>query len=156
MQTGATFDTTRQYRYTLWRAWDPGRPRVGFIMLNPSQADATNDDPTLRRCLGFARSWGYGALEVVNLFAYRTANPKHLQQVADPIGRDNDRILQTWGDRVDCIILAWGNGGTLYHRHQIVLDFLPDTKLHCLGLTKQGQPRHPLYLRANLHPIPLI
>ncbi|TMF61888.1 MAG: DUF1643 domain-containing protein, partial [Chloroflexi bacterium] len=68
---GATFSADRRYRYRLWRRWDGARPVVAFVMLNPSTADARRDDPTIRRCIGFAKSWGFGGVEVVNLFAYR-------------------------------------------------------------------------------------
>lgn len=150
MQKGATFDSTGQYRYNLWREWDAQAPRVGFVMLNPNRADAVIDDPTIRRCLGFAKAWGYGKLEVVNLFAYRTAHPKELHQVADPIGAENDLYLTSLSDRVERIVLAWGNWGTLGDRAQIVLQFLPPyPHLYCFGLTKTGQPRHPLYLRKD-------
>ena len=86
MHTGAEFDATGCYRYLLWRSWDGQAPRVGFVMLNPSRADAAVNDPTIRRCLGFARTWGFGAMDVVNLFAYCTAQPAVLRQVNDPIG----------------------------------------------------------------------
>ncbi len=151
---GAWIDATGCYRYRLWRHWDGQRPTVGFVLLNPSRADATQNDPTIRRCLGFARSWGYGGLEVTNLFAYRAVQPHLLRQVADPVGAENDRVLQTLGDRVDRIILAWGNGGSLYHRDRTVLSLLPMDRVDCLGLTRSGYPRHPLYLRAHSLPHP--
>ncbi|MDX2229356.1 MAG: DUF1643 domain-containing protein [Leptolyngbyaceae cyanobacterium bins.349] len=153
MNTGATFDSTGQYRYSLWRHWDDAAPRIGFVMLNPSRADATLNDPTIRRCLSFARSWGYGSLEVVNLFAYRTAQPQQLRHVADPVGTDNDRTLQTLSQRVDRIILAWGNWGRLQDRDRAVLTVLKSHSLHCLGRTKLGHPCHPLYLKGTLQPI---
>ncbi len=150
VKTGAIFDLTEQYRYVLWREWDSTMLRVGFVMLNPSQADAIADDPTIRRCIGFARAWGYGALEVVNLFAYRTAFPKFLRQVSDPVGSDNDLHLEQFARRVDRIVLAWGNWGSLYGRDRAVLEQLMACKsLYCFGLTKNQQPRHPLYLKRN-------
>ena len=91
-RTGADFDPTGVYRYSLWREWDARAPAVAFVMLNPSTADAGKDDPTIRRCASFARSWGYGSLEVVNLFAYRASEPKRLRQTPDPIGPANDRL----------------------------------------------------------------
>lgn len=151
---GAWIDPTGCYRYRLWRHWDGQRPTLGFVLLNPSRADATQNDPTLRRCLGFARSWGYGGVEVTNLFAYRAVQPQILRQVTDPVGSDNDRVLQTLGDRVDRIILAWGNGGSLYQRDRAVLRFFPMDKVDCLGLTRSGYPRHPLYLRTDTRPVP--
>jgi len=156
MKTGAMFDATEQYRYSLWREWNPTLPKVGFVMLNPNRADATQDDPTIRRCLGFARSWDYGSLEVVNLFAYRTAHPQNLQPVVDPVGKMNDRILKTLAERVDHIVIAWGNWGTWQQRNQIVLELFREQSLYCFGLTKRGQPYHPLYLRSTLKPIEFI
>ena len=151
MQTGAEFDSTGCYRYLLWRSWDEQAGRVGFVMLNPSRANAIVNDPTLRRCLGFARSWGYGALEVVNLFAYCTAQPAALRQVSDPIGQENDRYLRALGQRVDHIVFAWGNGGALQSRDRAVMALLGEHNLiYCLGTTKLGQPKHPLYLRCDV------
>jgi len=151
----AIFDSTRQYRYSLWREWNSVAPRVGFVMLNPSQADETVNDPTIRRCLGFARSWGYGSVEIVNLFAYRTPHPKQLRQVSDPIGQENDRTLVTFAQRVDRIILAWGNWGRLHGRDQVVRHLLRSADLYCLGMTRQAQPIHPLYLKSDRQPIPI-
>lgn len=154
MQTGATFDPTGCYRYLLWRSWEAQGLRIGFVMLNPSQADAVVNDPTIRRCIGFARSWGYGALEVMNLFAYRTAHPMELRHVADPVGAKNDRYLSGLGQRVDQIILAWGNGGRLHGRDRDAISLLGARTVYCLGITKLGQPRHPLYIRREVLPFP--
>ncbi len=93
MTKGAAFDSTGTYRYALWREWDASAPRLGFVLLNPSTADAENDDPTLRRCMGFARAWGYGSLQIVNLFAYRATVPDALRWVADAVGPENDRHI---------------------------------------------------------------
>src|SRR4028119_2392792 len=87
---GAIFDPTRTYRYALWRTWDAARPPVAFVLLNPSTADARRDDPTIRRCANFARTWGFGGLEVVNLFAFRATHPTDLKCAADPVGPQND------------------------------------------------------------------
>lgn len=153
MNTGAIFDSTGVYRYSLWRGWDDRAARIGVVLLNPSRADAVVDDPTIRRCIGFARTWGYGSLEVMNLFAYRSSSPQELTQVADPVGADNDGYLADLAHRVDCILLAWGNWGRLGDRDRIVLQLLGDRKpLYCLGCTKSGQPRHPLYLPKTTLP----
>lgn len=155
MQKGATFDTTGQYRYMLWREWDLQAPGIGFVMLNPNRADAVIDDPTIRRCVGFAKAWGYGRLEVMNLFAYRTAQPQELRQVSDPIGVENDAYLISLSDRVERIVFAWGNWGTLGDRAKTVLQLLAHSPhLYCFGLTKTGQPKHPLYLRKDTHCCP--
>lgn len=157
MRTGAVFDATGTYRYLLWREWEPAAPRVGFVMLNPNRADAEVDDPTIRRCIGFARSWQFGGIDVVNLFAYRAATPATLRKVPDPVGQENDRHLAELCDRVTCIVLAWGNWGTLGDRHQAVLKRLENRdSIYCLGTTKVGQPRHPLYLRRDAALLPFL
>ncbi len=145
-ERGAVFDATGQYRYHLWRAWDDGRPRVAFVLLNPARADATSGDPTLRRCLGFARAWGYGRLDVVNLFAYRTPFPAVLRRAPDPVGRDNDAVLVEITRQADLVVVGWGNGGRWLGRDLAVRRLLGRREVACLGLTRLGQPRHPLYL----------
>lgn len=94
MKKGAVIDKTGLYRYSLWREWDIDKSKIVFIMLNPSKADASIDDPTLRRCISFAKFWDYGSLIVVNLFAFRTASPLELKKVDNPIGKQNDRHLK--------------------------------------------------------------
>jgi hypothetical protein len=132
-RSGATFAARKTYRYRLWRTWGDG-PRLGWIMLNPSQADEQVDDPTLRRCVGFARGWGFGGLEVVNLFAYRASRPGLLRLVADPIGPQNDRYLRGLADRVAAIVCAWGNGGAWGERDRVVRGLLGEySQLYCLG-----------------------
>jgi hypothetical protein len=155
MEKSAEFDVTGQYRYCLGREWDSRGPRVGFVMLNPSRADAFVDDPTIRRCIGFARSWGYGSLEVVNLFAYRATKPTDLFEAMDPVGVENDRYLKTLASRVERVVLAWGNWGRIQGRSQIALAlFLGTPNLYCFGWTKLGEPCHPLYLKSTAILIP--
>jgi len=153
MKMGAIFDSTKNYRYALWREWESDAPRVGFIMLNPSRADDRVDDPTIRRCKRFAHFWGYGSLEVMNLFAYRTPDPRNLRSVSDPIGPENDFHLLSLKQQVQTIVLAWGNWGTLYDRNQTVLELLVDHPVYCLGTTKLGNVRHPLYIKGNEIPV---
>lgn len=144
------------YRYWLRRTWNEDKPVVCFIMLNPSTADAHVDDATIRRCVGFAKSWGYGALSVVNLFAYRATDPKELSKAADPIGPENDVCIEatTLNRRVVC---AWGCGGELKGRAKEVLESLRrrEIDVRCLGTTKDGHPRHPLYVKGNITAGPL-
>ncbi len=124
-----------------------------FIMLNPSRADAELNDPTIRRCIGFAQAWGYGALEVVNLFAYRATRPQELRQAADPVGESCDRILLESARSAQMILLAWGNHGQYQNRGKVVIKLLAEFEtLHSLGLTKRGEPRHPLYLKRDTQP----
>jgi hypothetical protein len=131
-------------------------------MLNSNRADEVSNDPTIRRCIEFAKSWGYGGLEVANLFSCRAKTPGLLKQVNDPIGQENDRSIIDLAKRMETIVLAWGNWGTLGGRNPLrvtrrdraVLQLLnshPD--FYCLGITKLGQPRHPLYLKKDTLPI---
>jgi len=123
-----------------------------FIGLNPSTADETTDDPTIRRCVGFARAWGYDALCMVNLFAYRATNPADMEKDVEPIGTYNDYTLKKLASGAGIVIAAWGAHGTHLGRDAQVRALLPT--LHYLRLTKDGHPGHPLYLPSNLRPIP--
>ena len=148
MQGGALI--TGDYRYRLWREWNSNSKTVSFIMLNPSRADAQINDPTITRCINFAQSWGYGRLEVVNLFAYRTSKPSLLKQAAEPIGEDNDRYILESVEGSERVILAWGNHGRWRKQDLYVLQLLKTYKhLYSLGITKKGCPRHPLYLHKT-------
>jgi len=137
-----------QYRYSLTRMFFTGRDQVLFVMLNPSTADAETNDPTIRRCIGFARRWGFQELAVANLFAWRATEPRELRQVIDPVGPENDRYLMMMSRCADAVIAAWGARGSYRNRAEEVLDLLEGPVEH-LGLTKQGYPKHPLYLRAD-------
>ena len=153
MRRTARFDPTRTYRYSLRRAWEPRAGRALFVMLNPSTADERREDPTIRRCIGFAKRAGLGSLEVVNLFAYRTPYPRVLTQAGDPVGPQNDRTLRAAVRRADRIVVAWGNGAPdRASREQLAVrvaafrTLVGGAAVDCLGLTRQGQPRHPLRL----------
>ena len=150
----ALFDPTGAYRYSLRREWDSSLPTVGFVMLNPSTADAERDDATIRRCIGYAQRWGYGSLEAVNLFAYRSTDPRQLRLVEDPVGPENDRHLLALRGRCSLLVAAWGNWGNLLRRGEGVLELLSSHPLHCLGTTRAGHPLHPLHQRGNLVPLP--
>jgi hypothetical protein len=144
MECGAEISGCGLYRYALWRIWEPTRPRALFIGLNPSTADASADDPTLRRCMAFARGWGFGGVALANLFAFRSTSPRVLRQVADPVGPLNDEWLHRLRSEVDRAIAAWGNHGRLLGRAAEVAGWLPG--LECLGRTVRGAPKHPLYV----------
>lgn len=133
------------YRYTLYREWGDG-PMAMFVGLNPSTADAELDDPTIRRCVGFAHRFGCDSLGMLNLFAYRATNPRELTKVGDPVGPDNDRWLRDFGITAQIRIAAWG-AFPVGKRAVEVLEMLP--QVLCLGKTKSGAPRHPLYLRKD-------
>jgi hypothetical protein len=139
------------YRYALTRSWDASKPQVLIVGLNPSIADAEIDDPTLKRCITFAKAWGCGGLLLGNLFAYRATNPRVLRQVSDPVGPENDVWLGRLRAQADLVVAAWGNHGNLYERAKGVAAALGP--LDCLGVTKSGAPRHPLYVPASAHPI---
>jgi len=149
--SGAHISRCGTYRYALWRRWATG-PQVLFVMLNPSTADQRNDDPTIRRCIGFAARWGFGALAVGNLFAYRTPSPRVLRRVPHPVGRANDRWLERLAAESGRVVAAWGNEGAWLGRDAEVRDLLGP--LYALALTRRGQPRHPLYLPNSVRPRP--
>ncbi|MDB6178788.1 DUF1643 domain-containing protein [Paracoccus sp. Z330] len=143
----AVFSDCLAYRYALTREWGPGQ-RIAYVMLNPSTADERRNDPTIERCERRARQLGFGAMQIVNLFAFRATDPRDLKRAAHPVGAMNDRILTEavgWADRVLC---AWGVHGVHHARDQEVLGLLREhsSKLCHLGLTRAGQPRHPLYI----------
>ncbi|WP_028003193.1 DUF1643 domain-containing protein [Sinorhizobium meliloti] len=148
----ASLSACRTYRYRLDRVWSEAEPKVAFIMLNPSTADEQKDDPTIRRCIGFAKSWGYGGIVVGNLFALRSTDPKALYTHADPIGPDNDKYL--WDIANDChqVIAAWGTHGALNNRGHEVAHMLNGTNLSALKVTAGGFPGHPLYIAASTQP----
>ncbi|MHB8595182.1 MAG: DUF1643 domain-containing protein [Ktedonobacteraceae bacterium] len=152
--SGAVFDKTNTYRYALWRAWSLDHPQITFIMLNPSTADAQRNDPTISRCIAFAQCWGFGALEVVNLFAYKATHPSDLLKAANPVGEENDRFLLQALSRSSCLVAAWGTKGTLLARDKQVLQLLGHWRqVYCLGTTRDGHPLHPLYVSRNTIPI---
>jgi hypothetical protein len=152
----ATFDPSRTYRFRLSRTWAPDAPVVTFVMLNPSTADAHRLDPTVRRCVGFARSRGFGGLEVVNLFAYRATDPSELFHCREPVGPGNDRAVLDAATGSGLVVAAWGNGGGHRGRGQEVAELLAGRGVAtcALGRTARGHPRHPLYVRADVRPVP--
>ena len=153
MRGWATFDDTEAYRYTLGRRWSAKGKRVCFCLLNPSTADATVLDPTLTRCFGYAQRWGFHAMDVANIFALRSTDPKGLKLVDDPIGPDNDDAIVKLTKRADLVIVGWGTHATLNDRHAQVIELISSVCTPmCLGVTKHGFPKHPLYLKADLEP----
>jgi hypothetical protein len=151
------FSPCARYRWWLERCWEPERPCLLFIGLNPSRADGCRDDATLRRLQGFARGWGYGAVEVLNLFARISPNPVLLHRAADPVGAETDawirrRLAAQPGAPV---WLGWGNQGAWQGRDRQVRALLAGRTCLQLGSTARGQPCHPLYQpgRALLQPV---
>lgn len=140
-----------QYRYWLTRLWAEDDSLL-FVMLNPSTADASVDDPTIRRCMGFARREEFGGVSVVNLYAYRATNPKALLSVDDAVGPENDSylrmILMEQTRRGHPVVAAWGANADA-DRAAEVLNLVPGVNWRCLGTTKSGAPRHPLYVHGE-------
>lgn len=151
IKRSADFSPCRTWRYTLIREWGP-LPRVVFILLNPSTADEKQDDPTNRRGIDFAKRWGYGSVVFVNLFAIRSPNPATIKEVEDPIGPQNDCYIDREVRRADLVVCAWGCHGSYGSRNDRVMENLR-VPVHCLGVTKDGHPKHPLYLKATTEPI---
>lgn len=156
--TGAEFGGPNdRYRYLLWREWDPRKHTVVFIMLNPSTADDKILDPTVRRCLGFAMAWGYGRMEILNLFALRSTDPAALYSTPEPVGWRNDVAIARACERLDrLVVAAWGaHGGHLGRDEQVVniVTRTCRTDLYCLNLVGETErPGHPLYLKKDLCP----
>lgn len=147
------FSADRRYRYVLWRVWENhGAPRYcAFVGLNPSTADESTDDPTIRRCVGFAKAWQFDALAMLNLFAFRATDPQDMRAADDPVGDDNDSWLAKIAGGASIVVAAWGAHGSHLNRASIVRASIPN--LHCLRLTKNGHPAHPLYLPGSLAPV---
>lgn len=141
----ALLSRDRVYRYELWRRWSDGVRYVNFICLNPSTADGQTDDPTVKKCVKFARSWGYDALCITNLFAYRSVSPAVMKAFVDPVGLGNDRHLKKVAEGASLVVAAWSQHGCFKNRSAVVREMLRRHDLHYLRITG-GEPWHPLYL----------
>lgn len=154
---GAVLSDCERYRYLLTRDWDDSKPTAVFVMLNPSTADAFTDDPTIRRCLRYARDWGCGGLMVANLYAWRATQPTDLWTTDDPVGPENDAhlyaVAKAAADSGGALVAAWGANARA-DRIAAVLKLPGMDRLTALDVTKAGQPKHPLYLKAELTPQP--
>lgn len=152
----ATFSPCRTWRFRLERRWSAG-PKCAFVLLNPSTADETKDDPTIRRCIGFAKAWGYGGLVLGNIFALRSTDPRGLYSAADPIGPGNDAALMDIANEVGLghFICGWGIHGAFQGRGAAVLDRLREAGHFpkALRVTAEGFPGHPLYVAASTVPV---
>lgn len=149
---GATFSTCRRWRYLLWRRWDEKKPAANFLMLNPSTADERRLDPTCSRARDYAERWGYGALIVTNVFAFRSTDPDKLRRVDDPVGPGNDAAILRAARQASIVVCAWGNHGAFLDRSSHVKNLLKTMELHSLRLNANGEPAHPLYLPGALRP----
>jgi hypothetical protein len=151
--SGAQFSHDSIYRYALTRQWSDG-PCVAFLMFNPSTANAADDDPTIRRCIGFARRWGYGRLVILNLYAIRGTDPKTPSRTLDPVGPLNDYWIEEVCGEAREIICAWGcaqHMKSIGDRISTVMEIFKyrSPKVSCLGYRKDGHPRHPLMLHYD-------
>lgn len=152
MTKNAFFSNDGKYRYWLSRIFDETLPVVAFVGLNPSVADAEVDDPTIKRCISYCKQWGYGGFYMVNLFAFKATSPKEMLQQQDPVGEDNDRHIQEILSKAAQTICCWGELGRHQNRSREVLALISNP--YCLGVLKNGEPGHPLYLKGDLQPIP--
>ncbi|QFU09883.1 hypothetical protein PARPLA_00554 [Rhodobacteraceae bacterium THAF1] len=152
----ALYSDCERYRYALTRVWKSERRRALFVMLNPSTATEVQNDPTVERCERRARTLGFGAFRVCNIFAWRDTDPRALRQAVDPIGPDNDAAIRDGCGWADVAICAWGTHGALGDRGVAVEQLMRDAgcELHHLGLTKGGHPKHPLYIAYSETPRP--
>lgn len=146
------------YRYQLRRSWDTftGAGTVLWVMLNPSTADADNDDPTITRCIGYAKAWGYAGIAVGNLYAYRATKPADLWDAAgnvDIYGPDNEEHLVSMAREASLVIAAWGANNCVPGAHHVMQLLNPYASLYCIGTTKDGYPMHPLYKPKDLKPV---
>lgn len=156
------FSACGTYRYALTRHLSeasvhgrPGFRSAAFIGLNPSTADAATDDPTIRRCIQFATSWGFDRLVMANLFAFRATDPREMLRAEDPVGPANDDLLRKAAVRADLVLACWGAHGGHRDRDADVVRLIREAggpPLHVLKLTKGGCPAHPLYLPKTLTP----
>jgi hypothetical protein len=156
---GAIISDCQRYRYQLTRSWD-GTASLPFVMLNPSTADASNDDPTIRRCMSFAKREGAGGIVVANLFAFRATSPSDMKAAADPFGPDNELTLRCLARAAvassKLIVCAWGTHGDEFGTNLLAMAIFQQegAQLVCLGKTKDGHPRHPLYVKGDQPLVP--
>lgn len=150
----AEYSDCETYRYSLSRVWDESGKKVAFIMLNPSKATEVQNDPTIERCERRARALGFGGFCAVNIFALRETDPHKMRAHPSPEGPDNDRAITRTCLWADTIIAAWGAHGEHRARGAAMREVLraAGKEVHCLGLTKQGHPRHPLYISYAQRP----
>lgn len=163
---GCVFSPDRRYRYVLWRrlgkdpydaAMTPSTLFVQWIGLNPSVADETKDDPTVRRCIDFTKRWGFSAMCMTNAFAFRATDPREMKAQEEPVGVENTDWLCRVAQEAAMVVCCWGNHGQHQKRSALIIERFKKLrigKLYHLGLTEIGEPRHPLYLSKTIKPIP--
>jgi hypothetical protein len=147
----AEFSECTKYRFALWRTWNDSKPYVMFVGLNPSTANEATDDPTLTRCINYAKSWGFGGVCMANIFAYSATKPSDMKAAKDPVGSGNNEWLQRLSNEAGMVVAAWGNNGSFLGRSKQVKELPPN--LHCLKLNNSGEPAHPLYQKPDIEPV---
>ncbi|MEM8494996.1 MAG: DUF1643 domain-containing protein [Planctomycetota bacterium] len=159
VEAGAEISECGRYRYALWRDWDwqGYANRVAFVGLNPSTADADQDDRTIRKCMKFARKWGYGGILMLNAYAFRATKPADMFAADDPIGPANDEALSYRANQAGLVIACWG-AHCDPEREARVYELLSRraSRVECLSVTKAGRPGHPLYIRGDTKPVPFV
>ena len=152
----AVYSDCKKYRYSLTRVWDAGGLKALFVMLNPSTATEVQNDPTVERCERRARALGFGAFQVTNIFAWRETDPHKMRTAPEPVGPENDNAILDGVQWADQVIAAWGAHGSHLERGPQVETLLRGTRqpLFHLGLTKDGHPKHPLYIAYTQQPEP--
>lgn len=150
----AQYSDCESYRYALTRTWDETGRKALFIMLNPSTATEVQNDPTVERCERRSRTLGFGAFCVTNIFAWRDTDPRKMRAASEPIGTENDATILGFCPWADQIIAAWGTHGAHLNRGPAMLQILRGVgqPLYHLGLTKEGHPKHPLYIAYSQQP----
>ena len=144
MKRKALFSKDQKHRYLLERTWNNSKKKLLFIMLNPSGADSKKDDPTTRRLISFSRKWGYGGFTVCNLYSYVTSSPSTLYNCSNILVHKNKSYIKKQIKSSDCIVYAWGNTETEPHWLQKIVK-----TSYCIGINKNGTPKHPLYINSN-------
>lgn len=157
VKSGAEFSACGKYRYDLWREWNPKQPTVLFVMLNPSTATETENDPTVERCQRRAVAMGFGRIHVANIFAWRSTDPEQLYYVSNPVGWDNDQAIVKATLAAQLVICGWGQHGKHLNRGERVLELIRSTSAtpFALKINADKTPAHPLYLGYNLKPFPM-
>lgn len=147
----AYIDESGQYRYWLLRQWKQNSDNfINFVMLNPSKADAKNDDPTVRCCIRFAKNFKFDGMYITNLFAFITKDPNELKKQSEPIGKENNKYLREKANISNKVVIAWSNHGSFMNRDKEVISILNQEKtIYCLGKNRPGQPTHPSRLKSN-------
>lgn len=152
IDTGAVFSPCRTWRYLLWRTWDRDKPTCLFIGLNPSKATEVLNDRTISRCINFCDSWGFGTYLMCNLYGIRSTDPLGIKRASEPVGMDNDTHIAAAAQRADLVVAAWGCGHWTHDRVFKVMSLINDP--YCVGVTQNGSPRHPLFVRGTQQAVP--